>query len=160
MDACNRFETPATFRLYRLEYAVALAVCVTLFVVHLDQVRWVPALILFAYIDVVGYLPGMIAQRRTAAVPKICYLLYNAMHSFVTQAVVTGLWIAVFGFEWALLAIPIHLCGDRCLFGNAMKPFAVPFDATGPIPAFAEFESRLTPSSHRDSVRTMSPSRP
>ncbi|RDI69108.1 hypothetical protein [Nocardia pseudobrasiliensis] len=166
MDAHNRFESPATFRLYRLEYGVALVVCVALFAAHLNQVRWIPAIILFGYIDVVGYLPGMFAQRRARAgggvVPKMYYVLYNGTHSFVTQAVVAGAWIWAFGFEWALLAIPIHLCGDRCLFGNGLKPFGVPFDATGPIAAFAEFESRLTRerSSGLGSERTMSTSRP
>ncbi|MFI5779495.1 hypothetical protein [Nocardia sp. NPDC051570] len=154
MDAHNRFESPATFALYRLEYAVALAICLTLFAAHLDQVRWVPAIVLFGYIDVVGYLPGMFAQRRARTigddVPRIYYVLYNGMHSFVTQAVVVGLWAWAFGLEWALLAIPIHLCGDRSLFGTAMKPFSVPF------------EPRLMPARSSDpgSVRTMSTSRP
>ncbi|WP_324192910.1 hypothetical protein [Nocardia transvalensis] len=149
MDAYNHFEGPATFRLARLEYLVALLVCLVLFVGHLGEVRWLPAVILFVAIDLIGYLPGAIAERRARAgggdgrVAKVYYVLYNVTHSFLTQAVVVGVWVLVAGFEWALLVIPIHLCGDRAIFGNSLKPFGVPFDSRGPIPAFAEFERRL-----------------
>jgi hypothetical protein len=110
MDHANRFESKTTYRLLRAEYAVALGVCVALFAWHLSQVRWLPALVLFVY-----------------------------MHSFVTQAAVIGIWIAVAGPEWALLAVPIHLCGDRALFGNFLKPFRVPFEPKA-LPAFVRFE--------------------
>ena len=32
------------------------------------------------------------------------------------------------GFEWAMLAVPIHLSGDRGLFGNTLKPFELSFE--------------------------------
>jgi len=119
-----------TYRLIRLEYLIALVVTLVLFVEHLGEVRWLPAVLLFAYIDVVGYLPGAIAyhRSRTKQIPKIYYVLYNTMHSLVTQSVVIGLWVWLLGWEWALLAIPIHLFGDRALFGNFLKPFAVQFE--------------------------------
>lgn len=115
----------------RLENLIALGVCVALFVIHLDEVRWLPAVVLFVYIDLVGYLPGAIAFHRskTKDIPKIYYALYNTMHTFSTQFVVAGVWLLVFGWEWALLALPIHLLGDRALFGNVLKPFAAPFEA-------------------------------
>lgn len=120
-----------TRALLRLENLVALVVCVALFVSHLDEVRWLPAVALFAYIDLVGYLPGAIAFHRseTKRIPKVYYVLYNTMHTFSTQFLVAGVWLLVFGWEWALLALPIHLFGDRALFGNVLKPFDAPFEA-------------------------------
>ncbi len=38
--------------------------------------------------------------------------------------------------------MPIHLCGDRALFGNFLKPFRVPFEPAA-LPAFTQFEKRL-----------------
>ncbi|MBH0781577.1 hypothetical protein [Nocardia bovistercoris] len=145
MDSLNRFESKTTHRLIRLEYGVGLAVSLALFALHLDEVRWLPAIFLFAYIDVIGYLPGLIAHHRSedGEVARVYYVLYNVMHSVTTQSVVVGLWLLVYGFEWALLVVPIHLCGDRALFGNFMRTFYAPFEPKK-LPAFAEFERTLT----------------
>ncbi|NKY84034.1 membrane protein [Nocardia veterana] len=144
MDYANRFTTKTTYTLLRAEYGVAMLVCGVLFLLHLGEVRWWPAILLFAYIDVIGYLPGLVVHLRadTGAVPKVYYVLYNTMHSFITQAVVLGLWIWIHGFEWALLVVPIHLCGDRALFGSFVKPFSVPFEPKQ-IREFEEFEKSL-----------------
>ena len=41
----------------------------------------------------------------------------------------TAVWaVAGGGLEWAMLAIPLHLAGDRGIFGNGFKPFALPFE--------------------------------
>lgn len=147
MDAINRFDSKNTFMLMRLENLIALGVCVALFVIHLGEVRWLPAVLLFVYIDVIGYLPGAIAFHRstTKKIPKVYYVLYNTMHTFSTQFVVAGLWVLVFGWEWALLAIPIHLFGDRALFGNTLKPFSVSFEPT-PHPAYVRFTAEAVTS--------------
>ncbi len=144
MDLQNRFATRTTFALLRAEYAVGLIACTVAFFWHVEEVRWLPAIALFVYIDVIGYLPGLLAHLRskTGAVPKPYYVLYNVMHSLVTQAAVIGIWCVTIGFEWALLAIPIHLFGDRAIFGNFVKSFRVPFEPK-PLPAFVEFERRL-----------------
>lgn len=131
-DTAVRLETRSTHAVLRLEYGIALAVCVALFVSHIGEVRWLPAVLLFVAIDVVGYLPGLIAHQRstTKRIPKAYYVLYNVTHSFATHAVLVGVWVLVAGWEWALLAIPIHLLGDRALFGTSLKPFSEPFEAT------------------------------
>jgi hypothetical protein len=153
MDHANRFESKTTYRLLRAEYAVALAVCSALLIWHITKVRWVPAVVLFTYIDLVGYIPGAIAHHRAHGrrIPKAYYVLYNTMHSFVTQSIVVGIWIAVAGPEWALLMVPIHLCGDRALFGNFLKPFRVPFEPAA-LPAFTQFEKRLREPAAPDGV--------
>lgn len=149
MDHLNRYESKATYTLLRLEYGVVLVVSAALFVLHLGDVRWIPAIVLFFYIDLIGYIPGLIAYLRspTREVPRIYYVLYNTMHSFTTQAVVVAVWVAVSGFEWALLVVAIHLCGDRALFGNFMKSFLVPFEPKK-TSAFARFEQELARGPH------------
>ncbi|MFG3257416.1 hypothetical protein [Streptomyces sp. NPDC048172] len=148
MDTRNLFMTPVTAALVRAEYGLGLLVALVLFFAHLPDVRWVPAVVLFVYIDLVGYLPGAVRYRRHGGeLPRIYYLLYNVMHSLVTQGLLALAWIWLWGFEWALLALPIHLFGDRALFGNYLKPFGVRFE---PVrhPAYdrfrADYEAELT----------------
>jgi hypothetical protein len=130
MDAANHFETPVTYRLHRAEYLVGFVVATVLIILHFSEIRWLPFIGLFLYIDLIGYIPGAIAFHRskTKRIPKAFYVLYNTMHSLVTQSAVIGLWALIFGWEWALLAIPFHLFGDRALFGNFLKPFALSFE--------------------------------
>ncbi|MDN3297066.1 hypothetical protein QWM81_24070 [Streptomyces ficellus] len=143
-DALNPYETKATSRLMRLEYLVALGVSLELFIMHLDEVRWLPAVLLFLYIDLIGYIPGAIAYRRSrdGRIHKGYYIAYNLMHSLATQAAVAGLWVWWYGFEWALLVLPIHLFGDRALFGNSLKPFALSFEPKA-HPAYVRLRDEL-----------------
>ncbi|UYQ64964.1 hypothetical protein [Streptomyces peucetius] len=130
MDQANPFETPRTYSLHRAEYVVGFAVTTGLMIAHFDEIRWLPAIALFLYIDLIGYIPGAIAFRRSGGRPihKAYYVLYNVMHSLITQAAVAALWCWLVKPEWALLVLPFHLFGDRGLFGNFMKSFALPFE--------------------------------
>lgn len=130
MDSKNLFETKTTYMALRAEYLVGLGVALFLFVVHLDDVRWLPALILFYYNDAIGYIPGAIAYRRKkhGRISNVYYKLYNVMHSVVTSAIVLGLWALVFGPEWAMITQAIHVCTDRGVFGNFLKPYSVSFE--------------------------------
>ncbi len=141
MDPLNRFQTTTGFRLARLEWFAALVVCVVLALAHLGGIRWAVFAGLFLYIDLIGYVPGAIAYRRspTGQVRRGYYIAYNVMHNLVTGAVVVGLWALFVRPEWALLAVPIHLLGDRALFGNTFKAFGVAFEPAV-HPAFAAFE--------------------
>ncbi|MBC2865202.1 hypothetical protein [Streptomyces mexicanus] len=160
MDAVNRFETPTTFGLLRAEYCVGLALSAGLFLWHLDEVRWPVALALFAYIDLIGYLPGALAHRRAAGggIPRVYYVLYNTMHSWLTAGAVVALWAWLVRPEWALLAVPIHLCGDRGLLGNFLKPFAVAFEPK-PHPAFVRLENDLQSGAGAQRPREARPAR-
>ncbi|MDI1461127.1 hypothetical protein QEZ54_09135 [Catellatospora sp. KI3] len=141
MDTHNRFETRTTFTLARLEWLAALVVSSVLGILHIGEIRWPVFIGFFLIIDLIGYIPGAIAFRRTPGgdIPRGYYLAYNVMHSLVTNAILVGLWCLLVGPEWALLAVPIHLFGDRALFGNTLKPFGVPFEPH-PNPAFEQFE--------------------
>lgn len=142
MDASNRFETSTTALLHRLEWLGALAVSVALALMHLSEIRWPVFIGLFVIIDLVGYIPGAIAFRRspTKRIHRGYYLAYNTMHSLLTGAALVGLWALLIGPEWALLAVPIHLFGDRGIFGNSLKPFGVPFEPHQ-LPEFTRFET-------------------
>ena len=130
MDQKNPFESPVTFKLHRAEYLVGFAISIVLMIIHFGESTGARAAGLFLYIDLIGYIPGAIAFRRSkdGRISKVYYVLYNTMHSLITQAVVVGLWLWLIGPEWALLAIPFHVFGDRGVFGNFLKPFGLPFE--------------------------------
>jgi hypothetical protein len=100
----------------RAEWTLACAALSVLAIAHLPHMNVGRFVAAFAMIDLVGYLPLALRPHH------LTRGLYNVTHSFLTAAVVLGAW-ALAGPEWAMLAIPIHLAGDRGLFGN--QPFAV-----------------------------------
>jgi len=150
VDSHNLFATKATYRLLRLEYAAALVSAAVLLIMHFDHVRWWAFAALFVYIDVVGYLPGAIAWRRSpdGNISRVYYVLYNTAHSLLSAAAVAVVWALVAGPEWALLALPLHLFGDRAIFGNFMKPFGLSFEPRV-HPAYQEFVTRYEQSVRR-----------
>lgn len=155
MDPRNRFESRGTFMLVRLENLAAFAACTVLAVMHIGDIRWLHFFVLFAYIDLFGYIPGAIAYHRSGggAIARVYYVLYNTLHSFLFNGLVIAGWCLFFGPSWALLAVPIHLFGDRALFGNSFKPWGVSFEPKL-HPAFAQFERdfggpKTRPNGHR-----------
>ena len=143
MDAANRFETKQNFLLARLEYWLLLLASLALLVMHWNEVRWIPFILLFLYIDLIGYLPGAFVHRwRKGRVPVLFYRLYNLTHNCLSAALVAILWCLFAGPEWALLALPIHLLGDRAVFGNGFKTPEISFEGA-PHEAFVQFEKRI-----------------
>ncbi len=141
MDSKNRFETKSTHAVARAEWLMGLLVAVTLAVYNIEHINWFVFVGLFAVIDVIGYIPGAIAYHLSpdGVISKGYYVAYNVMHSLLAAGAIALAWALIFGPEWALLALPIHLFGDRSLFGNTMKPFGIPFEPVT-TPEFAEFE--------------------
>jgi len=154
MDSHNLFLTRTTYRLLRAEYGVALIAAVVLALVHFGYIRWPVFVGMFVYIDLIGYLPGAVAYRRARGgeIWRGFYVLYNSAHSLLSAGVVAGAWCLFVRPEWALLALPIHLCGDRAIFGNFLKPFGLSFE---PVthPAYKElvknYDQHIEPSSSR-----------
>jgi hypothetical protein len=148
MDAQNRFHTQMTYALVRVDYLILTGVLIALGLYHVDQIRWGAFVAAFTVIDLVGYLPGAIwyytrprAERR--GIPRVFHVLYNIAHNFGVNALGAGLWYLLEGrWEWAMLALPIHLCGDRGLTGNIYKAFGLSFE---PVrhPAFEHFSSEF-----------------
>ncbi len=145
MDKHNRFHTPAIYNLERLDWLVIGAVALILLCVERHEVRWWPFVIAFAFPDVIGTFPGLYCYygRRNGAhrsIPGVIHQLYNFGHSFATLGLFCAGWFLVTRrFEWWMLAFPIHLAGDRSIFGNIYKPFGTAFE---PVPhdAFVRFE--------------------
>lgn len=140
MDALNTFETPNTAKLARLEWGGLLIVSSILFLLHLGDINWWAFVGLFVVIDAIGYLPGAVAYHRSATgvLSKGYYIAYNTMHCLFTWTVIFGVATLLIGWQWAMLAVPMHLLGDRTLFGNSMKSFRYSFEPKT-HPLFAEF---------------------
>ncbi|MEU0538451.1 hypothetical protein ABZ319_01180 [Nocardia sp. NPDC005978] len=142
MDTANHFFTPATVLHARLEYGLGFVACALLMLVNWSDLDVWHALAFFWYIDLVGTAPGMWAYRRSADgnIHRAYFVLYNVMHSAVTQGLVITAYILVFGWEWALLGIAAHICADRSIFNNYPKPYGLAFE---PVlhPAFERFEA-------------------
>lgn len=131
MDNINRFHTNETWMWVRAEQCLFLLVLIVCLILHIDAVAWGRFLFAFVIIDLVGYLPGAIAYHRAggAPLPPLYHHLYNVMHSYITTGAAVGLWALIGGgLEWAMLAVPIHLAGDRGIFGNTYKPTSLPFE--------------------------------
>jgi hypothetical protein len=138
MDAKNRFHTDSTFLLERLEHLLVVVVCSVLVLLHWREVNWLLFVVAFVVLDLIGYIPGAIAYRRHRGgkIPAIYHHLYNVTHSYLAAAVLVAVWAwAIGGFEWAMMALPIHLSGDRGVFGNIYKPLELPFEPHATQPA-------------------------
>lgn len=145
MDKQNLFHTPATYSLVRLDWLVVGLVPLVLLIVHWREVNWPAFALAFAAPDLLGTFPGLYFYygRRSGArrsIPAIIHKLYNFGHSFAVTGAVCLLWYLIAGqWEWAMLAFPIHLAGDRSIFGNIYKPLGTAFE---PVKheAFRRFE--------------------
>jgi|SRR6185436_4358521 len=145
MDKYNRFHTPAIYTLVRLDWAVLMFAAIVLLFSHWRDVHWWRFTWAFLLPDLIGTLPGMYVYygRRSGprrSIPLVIHQLYNFAHCFVTTVAFCAIWYAVTRrLEWEMLAFPIHLAGDRCIFGNIYKPFGTAFE---PVPheSFQRFE--------------------
>ena len=121
-----------------LEHVALIVDLAAATLLHFDEVRLGPFILAFVAIDVVGYLPGAVAYRKAKGgrIAPVYHHLYNVAHSFLTAGLVIAVWAYLHGgLEWAMTALPIHLCGDRGLFGNTYKPLALPFEPRPVDPA-------------------------
>jgi len=116
----------------RAEHVAIVAIFTSLALAHFEDISWGRFIAAFLLIDLVGYLPGAVAFRSSGGqrIPRIYHLLYNLTHSYVVEGAIVALWmLASGGPEWAMVAVPIHLSGDRGLLGNFSKPWPLPFEA-------------------------------
>jgi hypothetical protein len=115
----------------RTEWLLLTSALALLSLAHWQETSWPRFVAAFALIDLVGYLPGAVAYRRsrTGAIAPAYHWLYNATHNLATGALAVAGWALALGrLEWAMLAIPLHLAGDRGVFGNGFKPSTEPFE--------------------------------
>ena len=131
MDTYHRFHSHGTYWLMRAEHLTIVLLGSLLVLWHYTELNWLRFIVVLVIIDLLGYLPGAIAYRRAQGVPihPWYHYLYNFMHSYLTWLPLIALWSwNIGGWEWAMLAVPIHLSGDRGIFGNVFKPIALPFE--------------------------------
>jgi hypothetical protein len=122
----------------RTEHLAIVAIFGVLGLMHLHEIAWGRFAAAFLLIDLVGYLPGAIAFRKAGDSPisSRYHLLYNVTHNYVVMGAAVALWaLAGGGLEWAMLAVPIHLSGDRGLLGNFSMPPALAFEPLHPSKA-------------------------
>jgi hypothetical protein len=124
-------------RALRAEHVGLVLVLSTLVLMHAGEVAWGRFVAAFAVIDLVGYAPGALASRRVrgGSIAPAYYHLYNLTHSYLVAGAGIALWAMTAGtLEWAMLAVPIHLSGDRGLLGNSFKSLSRPFAPGRPGP--------------------------
>lgn len=151
MDKYNTFFTPLLYRLVRLDWLCIMLALITITIINWENVNWWIFFIMFWWIDLIGTVPGMYylsvneGTEKEKSVPKWCVFIYNICHSFTTVSIITLLWYMTSGPEWAMLAMPIHLAADRCVFGNIYKSFRLKFDPVENI-EFKKFYEEFTTS--------------
>jgi phosphatidylglycerol lysyltransferase len=131
MDNLNRFHTRMTYWIVRGENIALLLILSGLLLWRAGEVHWWRFLAAFWIIDFVGYIPGAIAYRcsKTKEISRWYYNTYNIAHTYLVTGTGVALWAyAIGGFEWAMLGVPIHLCVDRGVFGNTLKPVELSFE--------------------------------
>jgi hypothetical protein len=132
MDKYNTSHSEGTYRLMRAEHLAIVVFCAGVALWHFKEVNLWRFVIAFIVIDAIGYLPGLIKylRRKKTLIDPLYHYLYNVTHSYLTWGVVIAAWWYALGYqwEWAMLAIPIHISGDRGLFGNVFKPIGRSFE--------------------------------
>jgi hypothetical protein len=137
MDTKNRYHTDSTYLHERLEQVAVVIICAVLTLMHVHELNWWRFIAAFLIIDLIGYIPGAVAFHRHGGgrIPPVYHYLYNITHSYLTAVLLVGLWaIAIGRFEWAMMAFPIHLSGDRGIFGNIFKPIVLHFEPVETAP--------------------------
>ena len=131
MDTYHRFHTTGSYWLMRAEHIAIVLIGIVLVFWHWSELNWLRFIAVFVSADLLGYLPGAIAYRRAGRnqIAPLYHYLYNLTHCYLTWLPITAWWVWSIGsWEWAMLAIPIHLSGDRGVFGNVFKPISLPFE--------------------------------
>ncbi len=134
VDRCLRHHAPIAHgerAVRRAENLVGLVISAWLLFLHRRQVNWMTFTVLFAYIDVVGYLPGLarVHQKNSPIIEKPFYWAYNSTHTFFSAIPVAALFVWRDRPRlWSGLAVFIHLFGDRGLLGNFTKAVGSEFE--------------------------------
>ena len=74
-------------------------------------------------------------RQGGGAIASVYHYLYNFAHTYLVVGAGVGVWAWVIGgFEWAMLAVPLHLAIDRGIFGNVFKPVTLAFEPVAAPP--------------------------
>lgn len=134
MDVKNLFHTRTTYNLQRLDYLALFLLSTVVALWHAREIRWTQFMIAMVYPDLLGYIPGaicyyLLTKETPKRLSKAYYLLYNTTHCVAFNVAILVAWYFVHGgWEWAMLALPIHFTFDRGVFGNVYKPLGLSFE--------------------------------
>lgn len=149
MDVNNTFFTRTIFNMVRLDWLFIMLGLMFVSIINWRDMNWWVFALAFWWIDFIGTAPGMYfhGKNKYASagedVPKWAIIAYNICHSFVTIITVTFVWYLYSGWQLEMLAMPMHIAADRCVFGNIYKNFNIKFDPK-PVPAFSHFLSEFS----------------
>jgi hypothetical protein len=146
MDKHNRFHTPTTYNLVRLDWFILAVIPLILAIQHHAEMNWWRFSWAFLFPDLIATVPGLYIYygRRSGdrrSIPAIIHKIYNFGHSYAGIMLFCLIWWAFTRrLEWAMLAFPIHIAGDRSVFGNIYKPLGTAFEPVRHA-AFERFEA-------------------
>lgn len=148
----------------RLDWLFIMGGLMFVSIVNWREMNWWIFAFAFWWIDIVGTAPGMYYHGKNKHapagedVPKWTIIAYNVCHSFVTVVSITCIWYLYSGWQWEMLAMPMHVAADRCVFGNIYKNFYIKFDPK-PVTAFTKFISDFSSSkNHQHTYHRNAPS--
>ena len=129
-DCQEKQGSPLEFGLLRSEYAVLLLLTVCVVIYNAPTIDWVDFVLMFALIDVIGFLPGYFWCKFNGQEipPAGFYRAYNLSHHLSFALIVSaGYWFWI-NNNWAFLALFMHQFGDRAVLGNFHKNINNPFN--------------------------------
>ena len=113
----------------RIENLILGSIAFGLSIYYYAGINWWHYIALFALIDVIGYIPGRTwcILNKESVPPKLFYTLYNICHNLVFVSVVSLIYWFFIEKNLAILALFVHLFGDRGVFGNFNKEYGNPY---------------------------------
>lgn len=128
------FSSQLNNTIVRLEYLLVFLAALFMTIVQWREINWYAYIALFLYIDLFGYIPGLISTYRAngARIHRAYYLLYNTFHTFLTAIPIAVAVAMMTGNVWCILGSVIHLAGDRGLLNNWMKRPSEVFEVIAP----------------------------
>jgi len=145
MDPDNLFFSRRTAWLVRFDYLVVLGLLVFVLISQWEQLNLLHFVLAIVWQDLIGYYPAAAVfylgsrDPQQRKVPRFFYVVYNIFHGVpLNAAVLVTWWVLAGGWEPAMLAIPIHLCIDRGVFGRFYKAFCIAFEPVA-HPEFKRF---------------------
>lgn len=132
MDNKNLFVSRNIYYYNRLDYIVLLISCLILIYYNWGDFNSISFILMLVWPEL-GFYPAAFwyffkSDSDNRSVPEIFYYIYNISHGVVANLSVILIWMYIAdGFQWAMLAFPVHLGIDRGLFGLFYKSRKISF---------------------------------
>lgn len=106
----------------RIESFILFIISVALTLFFKDNINFYYYILLFFFIDIIGYIPGRVFNifKGDEVTHKAFYAIYNICHSLATITLISIAWLYYFE-DYSFLALYVHLFLDRGILGNFLK---------------------------------------